>query len=266
MTARWERRALRAIARHRRSRVGRRVGGIGRSVWAAYENDSSALHTNGEADLIDALRGAEVSCVFDVGAFRGDWTAELLARFPRASVHCFEISTESQPHLVERFANDDRVVVNSVGVGAVVGPTRIYLEDGRPDMTSTARRPEHRDSIPATLTTLDAYASQRAIDSVDFVKIDVEGAELRVFEGARGLLDEARIGVIQFEFTLWSAIQRIWLADLYDFLAPRGFTIGKIYPGYVDFREYRPEHEIFVRANFLAVHESRRGYLERLAS
>jgi FkbM family methyltransferase len=261
----WKRGALRAIARHRRSRVGRRVGSLGRTFWAAYENDDSNLTTNGEADLLDALRGTELSCAFDVGAFRGDWTAELLARFPLASVHCFEISSESQPRLAERFADDDRVIVNSVGVGAAEGPTQIYLQQGHPEMTSTVRGSEIHDSIPAALTTLDLYASQRALDHVDFVKVDVEGMELDVFKGAHRLLDEARIGIIQFEFTLWSAVQRTWLADLYDFLRPKGFTIGKIYPGYVDFREYRPEHEIFVRANFLAVHESRNDYLERLS-
>jgi len=257
---------VQAIAKHRRSRAGLAIGHLGRSLWAAYENDNTELRTNGEADLLDALRGTELSCAFDVGAFRGDWTAEFLRRFSRASVHCFEISPENQPRLAERFARDDRVIVNAVGVGAVEGPTQIYLEVGHPDMTSTVGRPEIRDSTPAALTTLDAYASEHALDRVDFVKIDVEGAELSVFEGARGLLDAARIGFIQFEFTLWSAVNRTWLADLYTFLAPKGFTIGKIYPGYVDFREYRPKDEIFVRANFLAVHESRKDYLECLAS
>jgi hypothetical protein len=38
------------------------------------------------------------------------------------------------------------------------------------------------------MTTLDAYAERNAIRRVDFIKIDVEGAELLVLDGAQKLL------------------------------------------------------------------------------
>ena len=71
---------------------------------------------------------------------------------------------------------------------------------------------------------------------------------------------------MQFEFTLWAAITNTQLKDFYDLLGPVGYSIGKIYPTYIDWRPYKPEQEIYVRANFAAVHESRPDLIARLVS
>ena len=84
------------------------------------------------------------------------------------------------------------------------------------------------------------------------MKIDVEGADLDVLRGFAGALTAGRVRTVQFEFTLWAAIARVWLGEFYELLAPYGFEIGKIYPTRVDWRAYRPDHERFLRTNFLA--------------
>jgi hypothetical protein len=47
-------------------------------------------------------------------------------------------------------------------------------------------------------------------------------------------------------------------------LEPAGFSIGKVFPTFVDWRAYAVEHEIYVRANFLAVHRSRHDLIDLL--
>ena len=71
--------------------------------------------------------------------------------------------------------------------------------------------------------------------------------------------------VVQFEFTLWATIARTWLADFYDVLAPLGYDVGKVYPSAVEWRSYQPQHELFVRANFVATRDKRIGETARLA-
>lgn len=47
--------------------------------------------------------------------------------------------------------------------------------------------------------TLDAYALRNGVESVDFIKVDVEGLEYRVFAGARELLTSSPNVVVMFE-------------------------------------------------------------------
>ena len=54
-------------------------------------------------------------------------------------------------------------------------------------------------SVEASSTTLDDYAKAHGIDYVDFLKIDVEGFEFEVINGARRLLQARQIGSIVFE-------------------------------------------------------------------
>jgi len=261
------RRVLGVIARRRRSRIGRQVGRVGQALWSAYENDSCDPASNGEAGVLAALQPSGPTCIFDVGCFRGDWAAHALRLFPAAAVHCFEIAPTNHPYLIERLGREDRVVLNLHGLAALPGAVPIYQHPDHPDMTSTVSSPaiDQLAGVSVPVTTADAYAEQQAIDHVDFLKVDAEGADLDVLSGAHRLLTEQRIDVIQFEFTLWAAIRRTWLADFYDLLVPHGFHLGKVFPEGVEFRPHRPEDEIFVRANYVAVHASRADLVERMS-
>ena len=74
------------------------------------------------------------------------------------------------------------------------------LEVGRPAL----------ERVPAT--TLDRYCSDQGVSRIDLLKIDVEGAELQVLQGAARMLGERRIACLTFEFarprSTW-AIRRI---------------------------------------------------------
>ena len=54
-------------------------------------------------------------------------------------------------------------------------------------------------SIVVRSTTLDSFAYENGITRIDMMKIDVEGAELNVVRGARGLLMDKRIGTLFVE-------------------------------------------------------------------
>jgi hypothetical protein len=47
--------------------------------------------------------------------------------------------------------------------------------------------------------TLDTYCTTAGLETVDFLKIDVEGAERRVLVGAQRLLEERRIHAVMIE-------------------------------------------------------------------
>jgi len=55
------------------------------------------------------------------------------------------------------------------------------------------------DSQTVETVTLDEYARSNSIQEIHFLKVDVEGAEPLVLDGADSLLKERRIAVVQFE-------------------------------------------------------------------
>ena len=44
-------------------------------------------------------------------------------------------------------------------------------------------------SIEVPIVSLDGYCAQRGIETIDLLKVDVQGNEPAVFVGARGLID-----------------------------------------------------------------------------
>ena len=55
------------------------------------------------------------------------------------------------------------------------------------------------------------------------------------------------------------------IGRLHELLGSHGYAVGKIYPDYVEFRDYSLDDEDFVGPNYLAVRRERAGWIDRLA-
>lgn len=117
---------------------------------------------------------------------------------------------------------------------------------GRPIVTSTT----------VSLTTLDNFSERQKIERIDFLKIDVEGAELAVLRGARRLLAERRIRFIQFEFGYPAIDSATHMRSFYDALPD--FDMYRVVPrGLIALGPHRTSLENFVSTtNYLAVGRS----------
>ena len=80
---------------------------------------------------------------------------------------------------------------------------------------------------------------------------------MEVLVGFQESFSGGAVDLVQFEFTLWSAMEKRWLADYYDFFSQWDFRIGKLWPRTVRWKDYGPEDEQFLRCNFLAVRRDR---------
>jgi FkbM family methyltransferase len=231
--------------------LGRYVDVAGRLL----NNDSANIRLNGEAWLLAQL-GGRVSTVFDVGANRGAWTQEALRMLPYATLHSFEPIPETYVELFRRLGSSDRVRLNQMALSDQPSGSLQMWTDGRDGQMASATAPPPEGGgrpLVVPCTTGDEYVSARAIDHIDLLKIDVEGHEMEVLRGFRRCFEREAVDVVQFEFTLWAALARRWLADYYDVLSQWGFRIGKLWPRSVRWSDYRPEDEQFLRCNFVAV-------------
>ena len=132
------------------------------------------------------------SVVFDIGANFGHYSITLGDAINRqCSVHAFEPFPENLARLRKNIALNNMAAtihVHPVGLSDAVG---IGVMTTRMDNSGSATlaRTGVEDGFEVQLTTLDAFCLAEQIDRVDFMKIDVEGFETKLLDGAVDTID-----------------------------------------------------------------------------
>jgi FkbM family methyltransferase len=148
----------------------------------------------------------------DVGAAFG-WYTTLLAELcgPAGAVHAFEPLPEAAALLHRNLrlnGSPAQVRVATEAVGRAPGATLpLYTFDdlplGHASLSAGGRRPATRRLV--ALTSLDAYLTEREPRPVAFVKVDAEGGELGVLEGATTLIEAAQPPIWVIEMSVITA-------------------------------------------------------------
>ena len=99
----------------------------------------------------------------------------------------------------------------------------------------------------------DSFLTDAKIEYVDFLKLDMEGAEYDAIVGFEESLKSGKIRAIQFEYGYINIVTKKLLLDFYNFFEEYGYIVGKIFPKTVEFRKYNHKHEDFIGPNFIAV-------------
>jgi len=146
-------------------------------------------------------RAREAKTFWDVGANMGLFS--ILARDvnPELEVVSIEASTDFYQVLCRNWQLDPRGwTCLHCAVGDREGLVQMSRGGGGCDHVlppSEVRGPGARENRP--MMTLDQLVKLMGHDSIDLLKIDVEGMELSVLRGASGLLDAGKIGAIVLE-------------------------------------------------------------------
>lgn len=250
-----------------RTRFGRVAVKCARAVIRGYEGAGAVLlhiGTNGEARVLQKF-GPALEVVFDVGANVGEWTEYALEAGAR-SVHAFEISPSTSSKLIERYDADPRVTTNAFGLAAEAGTVTIRHFPDFPMLTTVTEFPWElpAEEIEVPVRTGDEYLAQTGIDRIDFLKLDVEGAEDAVLRGFSSAFERGAIGAVQFEYGRFVVLTKYMLRDFYADLTKWGFVTGAILPGSWEPVPFNIAMETLKDANYLAVHKSRTDLLDLL--
>lgn len=132
--------------------------------------------------------------VLDIGAHHGFYT--LLASFKVGSsgtVIAFEPSTRERRKLLWhlRINRCKNVRVEPLALANSNGEAELFVVEGRDTGCNSLRMPKVNETVRPVrvpLMRLDDYLQRNGIERVDFIKMDVEGAELEVLKGAVQLL------------------------------------------------------------------------------
>lgn len=124
------------------------------------------------------------NCAIDVGGHVGFWTFDLAQRFK--VVHAFEPVPSTFQCLLKNVAEFENVNCHNFAVGNGPGRCAIQNDKQRPGNSGSNYIMPGAGDVP--MVSLDDMARDGAFPYCDFLKVDVEGFELRVLEGARELI------------------------------------------------------------------------------
>ncbi len=108
-------------------------------------------------------------------------------------------------------------------------------------------------SEEVSFDTIDNFCSNRSISKIHFLKIDVEGHDFFVLQGANKMLSNNSIDFIQFEFGAANYLSKTYLYDFFQLLS-RDYIICKLLKnGFMEIVEYNTDIEIHVLSNYVAI-------------
>ena len=142
----------------------------------------------------------ENDIVFDVGTNCGSFVKALLKLQITKNIHCFEphpvlskITRDLYKHIIMNKVclsnNNNNVIVNfpqtSLGISSIIN--RSLFKDKKCNSIDKVKKLECQS------LTIDYYCNINNINFINFIKIDVEGAEKMVLEGAKNMLEQKKI-------------------------------------------------------------------------
>ncbi len=144
----------------------------------------------------------------DVGANIG-WYSTLLQKLVGAGgeVHAFE----PVPNVYEKLRRNitlneppNNVKINNLALGNTEKTVELHIFPNLPEghhSIATFGNTEY-ESFPCRMVTLDSYLTGNKIGEVNFVKMDIEGAEMMMLEGADVLFNQKRPPIWEIEMAL----------------------------------------------------------------
>lgn len=236
---------------------------------------NNSINKNGEADLQKLVLNLNSKksrlIAFDVGANIGEWTSSLIAAdvntmLKNASIYCFEPSMDTfqlLQHNLRKYPAysihlENKALSNRNGVQTLfIAGIGLGINSLHQNSQATSILVGEEKIVTVTL---DHYCSSLKIDSIDLLKIDAEGHDYFIIEGAANILKEAKIEILQFEYNRKWIDSRHFLKDVFDLIEGLNYQVGKLTRYGVEFYDkWDSDLETFVEGNYLIIKKDLKG-------
>lgn len=202
-----------------------------------------------EQELRRLFRAGEELVILDIGACEGEDSVRYARHFPHSRVFAFEPLPANQELVRANFATYGvrNAELVPLALSDRAGTAAFHVSSGRPkeefsgqdwnygNKSSSLLAPaqqdpmygwvEFKESITVRTATLDQFCRDRGLHRIDFIHMDVQGAEHLVLQGARGILPQvAAIWLEVSDQELYSG-QKL-RGEIEQFMHSQGFRLG----------------------------------------
>jgi FkbM family methyltransferase len=167
--------------------------------------------------------------IFDVGANVGQTARSYRELFPSAEIWSFEPFPESYEALRRSLA-DGRFHAVPLALSDEIITATFNLGAGSVTNSLLRRETDSGETIQIQTDTVDNFCSEHGISAIDILKVDVEGAENRVFKGAQTMFSQGAIRSVFVEVyfdPVYEGMPLMW--DLHAQLQEAGFCLHGLY-------------------------------------
>lgn len=154
--------------------------------------------------------------IFDVGANEGRWIDEAMDNFNNATIHAFEPSEKEFNILKNKYSAEKKIILNNYALGELKGEKKFNVNYKGSlssfydvyENTNWIERQKNNKIFKNNFTleerkikidTIDNYVGLKNIESIDILKIDTQGYEPKVLDGAIKNLNSKKIKCILLE-------------------------------------------------------------------
>jgi FkbM family methyltransferase len=200
----------------------------------------------------------------DVGAHKGEYTKEVLIRYPDIDIYMFEPSKAHTEVYKNSFKKMKNITIEHLGLSNKSGKKILYSDNYGSQLGSFfKRRLDHfkiyfnKKELINTIRFDEYWKSTDVYKNnpntiIDYVKLDIEGFEIWALEGFGKIINN--VGIIQFEFGGSNIDSRTYFQDFWYFFKDKDFSIYRIAPnGLIQITHYSEIDEFFQIINYIAV-------------
>lgn len=204
-----------------------------------FDPNSSAL-----ARLMTALRTFDIDLVLDIGANEGQFAKELRAGGYSGRIVSFEPMTDAHGRLLRESNSDSAWHVHPrCALGDRSGEIELNISSNSVSSSILPMLAAHSTASPessylrremAPLTTLDLVAPPYLAGAqAPFLKIDTQGYEWHVLDGALATLPKVRGILMELSLIPLYEGQRLWRESI-ERLEAEGFVLWRLQPAFDD--------------------------------
>lgn len=201
--------------------------------------------------------------IFDVGANIGDYTNNFNELDNTYKVYSFEPQPNTFEKLEKRFTNNKNITTINFGLGDKEEKIILYdysSVDGSPHASTNEKvfseiNKKKSKKYEILINTVDYFIKINNIKKLHLLKVDVEGHEFKVLEGAKESISKGIIENIHFEFTKINIYNHLFFKDYYNILKKK-YNIYRMLPdGLVRIDNFEDPYlqEIFGYQNLVAI-------------
>lgn len=211
--------------------------------------------TDKEFNLIKPYLKFDNNLIIDVGGNKGSYSEVLIKNFPNSNLYIFEPQKYLFDLLIKKFSTKNNVKVFNLALDENEGQLTLikgFEGDGEASIYTRKYLKNHKKLQEKILCNrLDNIVLDQKID---FIKIDVEGNEMKVLYGMEKIIHKTK--VIQIEFGGTWIDSRFFYRDMYDYFKINNFDLYRMSPNnLIQIKHYEEIDEYFTFTNFVAVNK-----------
>lgn len=207
-----------------------------------------------------------VDYIFDVGANVGLWSKLASSIRKDLNIYSFEPIKSTYNNLEKNLKDYENISTINKALSSESGFFNIYNygENSGTNSFYNFNNDKNQEFVIESIeaTTIDLFCETNQLKNVDFIKCDTEGNDLKVILGALKMIENNKIGILQFEYNWRWILSNSSLKNVFDVIEGKDYYFGKVINNEIQIIEaWNQEIDKFYEANYILISKSYIKYL-----